>query len=151
MRTTLLLAAAAVLCACGESRPITANSSSGICQQGIQPTLSSIEQNLFQVACISCHSAALAPSSGGLDLSGDSFLALVNVPAQNIQAQQPPPGLLRVRPGDPDNSLLWQKLLIGATPSPQFCQGMPLNSPGSVCQETRDAVRNWILNGALDN
>jgi hypothetical protein len=145
----MLLAAATALCACGESRPI-ADNSSGICQTGIQPTLSSIEQNLFQVACISCHSGALAASSGGLDLSGDSFGRLVNVPAVNQQAQQPPPGLLRVRPGDPDNSLLWQKLVIGAT-NPQFGQGMPLNSPGSVCQETRDAVRNWILAGALDN
>ena len=125
----------------------------GICPPGIQPTYSSIDQSFFKVSCTACHSGAQATSSGGLDLSGDAFSALVNVTAQNSQAQSGsrPAGLLRVKPGDPDNSLLYQKLLIGPTPSPEFGDGMPLNSPGSVCQETREAVRLWIASGAPRN
>ena len=148
MRTTLILAAAATLCACGESRPVAGGSSSGICPAGIEATFSSINQRLFQVTCTACHSGAQASSSGGLDLSGDPFGRLVNIPAQNIQGSAV---LSRVAPGDPDGSLLYQKLLIGATRSPQFGEGMPLGAPGTVCQQTRDAIRSWILAGALDN
>ena len=125
----------------------------GICPPGIQPTYSSLDQSFFKVSCTTCHSGAQAASSGGLDFSGDAFGALVNVTAQNSQAQpgSRPAGLLRVKPGDPDNSLLYQKLLIGPTPSPAFGEGMPLDSPGSVCQETREAVRLWIASGAPRN
>ena len=150
MRTTLLLAAAAVLCACGESRPVAGASSSSVCPAGIQATFSSIDQSLFKVTCTACHNGAEATFSGGLDFSGDALTALVNVTAQNSQAQAGarPADLLRVKPGDPDNSLLYQKLLIGATPSPQYGFGMPLGDPGSVCQQARDAIRQWILAGA---
>jgi hypothetical protein len=150
MRPALLPFAAVALFACGESRPVS-SSSSGICPPGIQAAFSSIDQSLLKVTCTACHSGSLAASSGGMDLSGDAFAALVNVPANNFQASSPPPNLLRVRPGDPDASLLYQKLLIGQTPSPQFGQGMPLTSPGSVCQQARDAVRAWILAGAARN
>jgi hypothetical protein len=98
----------------------------GICPPGIQPTYSSIDQSLLKVSCIARHSGAQAASSGGLDCSGDAFSALVDVTAQNSQAQpgSRPPGLLRVKPGDPDNSLLYQKLVIGPT-SPEFGEGRP--------------------------
>ncbi len=124
-----------------------------ICPPGIQPTYSSLDQSFFKVSCTACHSGALAASSGGLDLSGDAFSALVDVTAQNSQAQpgSAPAGLLRVKSGDPGASLLYQKLLIGPTPSPEFGEGMPLNSPGSVCKETRDAVQQWIASGAPRN
>ena len=51
----------------------------GICPPGIQPTYSSIDQSFFKVSCTACHSGAQATSSGGLDLSGDAFSALVNI------------------------------------------------------------------------
>ena len=146
----LLLAAVAALCACGESRPI---SSTPTCPANVAATFSSIDQKLFKVTCTACHVGGLAQSSGGLDLSGDAYSALVNVTAQNFAAAPGarPSGLLRVKPGDPGSSLLYQKLLIGTTPSPQYGEGMPLNSPGSVCQQVRDAVRDWIASGALNN
>jgi hypothetical protein len=153
MRTKLALVLAAALCACGESRPVAAGSSSAVCPSVIQPIYSSIDQSLLKVTCTQCHSGSLAASSGGLDMSGDAFGQLVGVVAQNSQAQpgSRPAGLLRVKPGDPDNSLLYQKVLIGTAPSPQFGEGMPLDNPGSVCQQTRDAIRDWILAGALRN
>jgi hypothetical protein len=151
MRANLVpVALVAALCACGDARPILSSPAS-VCPAGIQPTLSSLDQKLFKVTCTLCHSGATAQSSGGLDFSVDNtFAQLVNVTAQNSQALagSRPAGLLRVKPGDPDNSLLYQKVLIGGVPSPQFGEGMPLNAPGSVCQETRDAIRGWIAAGA---
>ena len=134
----------------GAAGRISAEPPGEICPPGIQPTYPSIAQALFAPSCTSCHAGALAPSSGGLDLSGDAFAALVNVVAQNSQAEPAsrPPGLLRVRPGDPEGSLLYQKLLIGPTPSPTFGGGMPPASPGQVCQAVREAVRQSIASGA---
>jgi hypothetical protein len=148
MRPRSLLLAG-VLAACGDARQVTSTSNNTICPSGIQPTLSSIDQQLFKPNCTACHAGAAAQSSGGLDLSGDPYDVLVNVTAQNIQAESAsrPAGLLRVKPGDPNNSLLYQKLIIGPT-SPQFGEGMPLGLPGTVCQQTVDVVRSWIAAGA---
>lgn len=146
----LLLAAVATLCACGDARSL---STPLTCPAGVDATLSSIDQKLFKVTCTACHAGSLAQSSGGLDLSGDAYTALVNVTAQNFAATPSarPLGLLRVKPGDPEGSLLHHKLNTGTTPSPQYGEGMPLNAPGSVCQQVKDAVRDWIAGGALNN
>ena len=79
----------------------------------LQPTFSSIQSEIFdttdssgRLACINCHApiggrAALA----GLNLtSGNSYAALVGVSS----VEQP--GVLRVAPGDPENSYLIHKL-----------------------------------------
>jgi hypothetical protein len=140
-----------ILAACGDARPIVgATTTPQVCPSGMQPTLSSISQLLFQPNCTSCHTTATAQFTGGLDLTGDPYDRLVNVTAENTQAQPAsrPAGLLRVKPGDPDNSLLYQKLVTGATPSPQYGEGMPLDRPGTVCQQTIDTVRSWIAAGA---
>ena len=127
MRTSVALAAAA-LCACGESRPV-AGSSLPICPSAIQATYTSIDQTLLKVHCTACHTGQQA--RGLLDLSGDAYDALVGFPAQNVGASTPPPGLLRVKPGDPDTSLLWQKLVIDGV-SPLYGSGMPQNAPAEV-------------------
>ena len=156
MNRSLALLAAATLSACGEARPPadgSASASGGTCPTGVDATLSSIDLKLLKVICTACHAGSLAASSGGLDLSGSAYAALVNVPANNIAADPAarPPALLRVRPGDPAGSLLYQKLLISTTPSPQFGQGMPLTAPGSVCEPVREAIRAWIAGGAPDD
>jgi hypothetical protein len=153
MEAKVLLAAVVALCACGGSQPSSPASPSSICPSGVTAAFSSIDQKLLKVTCTACHAGALAQSSGGLDLSGDAYAALVNVTAQNLQADPGarPQGLLRVKPSDPLNSLLYQKLLIGTARSPQYGEGMPLNAPGSVCQQVRDALRDWIASGAPNN
>ena len=145
MRATVLLAVLpAALCACDAAQPV-ASTSGPICPSSIQPTLSSIDRLLFKVTCTACHTPPVP--QGLLDLSGDAYAALVDVPAQNVGASTPPLGLLRVKPGDPDNSLLWRKLVTAGV-SPLYGSGMPQNAPGTVCQAATDAVRTWIANGA---
>jgi hypothetical protein len=146
-----LLLLAGVLCACGDARPVAIGSGASqdaTCPSGVQPTLSSIDQSVFQPLCVGCHRAAFASISGGLDLTGDPYGALVGVLATNTAATSPPPGLLRVKPGDPDQSLLWQKLVTKSVADPRYGSGMPQDRPGSLCQAVTDAVRTWIANGA---
>jgi len=108
---------------------------------GIQPTLQSIQDNVFTPICSACHTG---PAGGalpaGLDLTSAnaSFTNLVGV--ASIQT----PALNRVTTSDPDNSYLIQKLegaagIVGVQ-MPAF--GTPLE------QATIDVVRQWISNGA---
>jgi hypothetical protein len=97
----------------------------------------SIQDNVFTPICTHCHSGAAAPQ--GLQLDADhSYALLVGVPSTEM------PGLERVKPGDPDNSYLVQKLegasgIVGAR--------MPFGGP-YLPQSTIDIIRQWIINGA---
>ena len=91
-------------------------------------------QQLFANECVSCHGPG---GSGGLDLKGDPHGALVSV---NSVAY---PGSVRVIPGDPAGSLLYQK--ITAT---QGDKGLPMPPGGSVNAASAEIVRAWILSGA---
>jgi hypothetical protein len=57
------------------------------------------------------------------------------------------PSLLRVKPGDPDNSYLIQKLEGAAGISGSR---MPLGGP-FLDRETIDKIRSWIQDGAPNN
>lgn len=104
--------------------------------QTLQPTLASIQSNVFTPICTTCHSGAAAPLGLRLD-EGAAFAMLVN--AQSTEQ----PALLRVAPGNPDASYLIQKLegtaAVGAR--------MPLNAP-ALPPETIAVIRQWIVNGA---
>jgi len=107
---------------------------------GVEPTLQSIQDNVFTPTCSGCHSGPQGnPLPAGLDLTSlsMSFTALVNAPSTEVGA------LNLVEPGDPDNSYLVQKLegtaAVGAR-MPLF--GTPLS------QGTIDAIRQWITDGA---
>ena len=108
---------------------------------GIQPTLVSIQGNVFTPICASCHTG---PSGGnlpaGMDLSSAaaSFANLVNVASLNE------PSILRVAPGDAGNSYLVHKLEGTATVGERMPQGGPF-----LDQTTVDAIRAWIDQGAL--
>jgi cytochrome c5 len=105
---------------------------------GIQPTLTSIQDNVFTITCSGCHTGGGAGLPGSMDLTSaaNSFANLVN--AQSLQT----PTLERVTPGDADNSYLIQKLEGTATPGQQMPPGTPLD------QTTIDAIRQWIDAGA---
>jgi hypothetical protein len=107
---------------------------------GIEPTLSSIQDNLFTPTCSACHTGPQGGAlPGGMDLSSlsMSFVALVGVPSTQDGT------LDLVEPGDPDNSYLIRKLegtaAVGGR-MPLF--GNPLE------QTTIDAIRQWISDGA---
>ena len=103
---------------------------------GLQPTWRSIQDNIFTPLCITCHAGAGAPA--GLQLDEDnSFNMLVNVPSSQV------PTLLRVEPGNPNDSYLIQKLEGTQTVGGRMPQGGPFLEQSEV-----DVVRTWVSNGA---
>lgn len=98
-------------------------------------------QPIFTASCTpGCHSGS--SPNGGLDLSaGASHDQLVGVAALNY------PGRTRVIAGDPDDSLLYLKL-IG---DPDVGNQMPLNPAFALDEEQIDTVRQWIVDGARDD
>jgi hypothetical protein len=108
--------------------------------EGVQPTLASIQDNVFTPICTACHTGpASSTLPSGLDLTSvdESFDNLVGV----ASVQQPAPD--RVTPGDPDNSYLIQKLEGMAAAGMQMPLGLP-----PLDQSTIDAIRQWITDGA---
>jgi hypothetical protein len=97
----------------------------------------------------SCHSRAGASQAGKLDLETDPYTALVNAPASNKQAVTE--GKVRVKPCDPDNSLLWIKLNLplSATSADQgYGEYMPQSAGAHIPQAYLDGIHDWIARGA---
>jgi hypothetical protein len=97
----------------------------------------SIQDNVFTPICTVCHSGADAPEGLQLD-AAHSYALLVGVPSTEV------PGTLRVKPGDPTDSYLIQKLqnssgIVGAQ--------MPYGGP-YLAQSTIDVISAWITAGA---
>lgn len=106
----------------------------------VQPTLTSIQTNVFTPACSGCHSGggAMLPTSMNLTNAAASLAALVNVTSTEV------PSLQRVTPGNPNDSYLIRKLegapnIVGLR--------MPRNAP-PLDPTTIAVVRQWISNGA---
>jgi Big-like domain-containing protein len=120
----------------GASSPTPSPTSSGA-------TLANIQATIFSTTCTdaACHSS-LAQAGNLVLEAGMSFSQLVNAPPFNFAAQQA--GLLRVKPGDPDNSFLTIKLT-----GPSLPQGspMPLGKPPLSAAQIQ-LIRDWITAGA---
>ena len=103
-------------------------------------TLSSIQREVFNPACVVHHGPSVAEA--GLDLSeGNSFENLVNVPSTQV-------GLDLVAPNDAESSYLIHKLdgradIVGAR--------MPVGSRGFLSDEAIDIIKQWINAGAQNN
>jgi mono/diheme cytochrome c family protein len=111
----------------------------------IEPKLSSIQQEIFDESCSapSCHGSG---KKGNLSLvAGNAFAQLVDVRSTVDKKNAPP--FLRVKPGSPDSSLLFVKII-----APDTNQGevMPKGTD-KLTQNSIDAIRRWILNGAPNN
>ncbi|MDP9010097.1 MAG: hypothetical protein M3N91_15550 [Pseudomonadota bacterium] len=108
---------------------------------GSTPPLSadfaSLQANIFSPICAAvCHTGGGAPEGLRLD-AADSFNLLVGVPSTEV------PSLMRVKPGDPDNSYIIQKLEGHAAVGAQ----MPLGGP-YLPASTIAFIRQWITDGA---
>jgi hypothetical protein len=138
MRSMTTCAAYLALAACagnGEGLDENGRPTEGA-EETLQPTLASIQSNVFTPICTTCHAGAAAPL--GLQLTdGASYVMLVNVPSVEVQS------ILRVQPGNPDASYLIQKLEGTAGQGAR----MPLNAP-ALSPETIATIRQWIVNGA---
>ncbi len=110
--------------------------------QGIQPSLESIQNNIFTPTCSvpGCHSGPPGPNlPAGMDLSSAdaSAASLSNIPS--IEA----PTILRIAVNDADNSYLIHKLEGTSADNLR----MPLGGP-FLDQATIDIIRRWIDTGA---
>jgi hypothetical protein len=107
---------------------------------GLQPTLVSIQANVFTPTCAKsgCHTGAGAPFGLNLD-PGSSWANLVNVASPQDMS------LTRVIPMDPDGSFLIRKL---EATTPIIGNRMPADGPPYLQQATVDVIRQWIQNGA---
>jgi hypothetical protein len=97
----------------------------------VAATLSTLQTEIFTPICARCH-----PPNRNMDLSaGNTYSNTVNV--HSVEQ----PTLFRVKPGDPDNSYLYQKLASGA---------MPFGGPPLTADQLAK-VRGWIQVGAANN
>lgn len=100
----------------------------------------SIQENIFTPICSVCHAGGGAPEGLRLD-AANSYNLLVGVPSTEV------PSLLRVKPGDPDNSYIIQKLEGHAAVGAQMPFGCPTTQP-CLTTSTIAFIRQWITDGA---
>lgn len=106
------------------------------------PTLAQIQSQVFGPICSVCHTGggSSLPSSMNLSSAQNSFANLVSVASIEV------PGLMRIKPGDPDNSYLVHKIsgtqAVGAR--------MPLGG-APLSQTTINMIRDWVSAGAQNN
>jgi Bacterial Ig-like domain len=139
-RALRLLRCATGLVACALAASCGSGSGYGTGGGGaVTATFSSIQANVFTPICATCHSGASAPH--GLRLDGNnSYALLVGVPSDEQ------PSILRVKPNDPDNSYLVQKIQGTAATGERMPAGMP-----ALPEATIDAIRQWITSGAMND
>ena len=114
----------------------------------LQPTFSSIQHEIFdttdpsgRLACVNCHIGVTPPA--GLNLtSGLSYNNLVGVGSRER------PGVMRVSPGDPENSYIVHKLegrtgIIGVR--------MPRGNGPFLTEGQLLVIKRWIEQGAKND
>jgi hypothetical protein len=129
------------LAACDKPTPISTQQTPPVV---IQPTLSSIQANIFALKCAvaGCHvTGGIAPMS--LE-SANAFATLVNAPSNYGT-----PALLRVKPNDAANSALYLKI-IGDPQTGGAQARMPLGI-GPMSSAEVNAIQMWINTGAANN
>jgi hypothetical protein len=102
----------------------------------LAPNFDSIQTNVFEPLCEHCHSGAAAPANLRLD-AANSYVSLVGVPSVERS------NLMRVAPGDANNSYLIQKLEGTAGVGERMPAGLPALPQGDI-----DIIRQWIGAGA---
>jgi hypothetical protein len=130
------------LCACSGSgvgldsngQPLSGSSSGGTVP--LSADFDSIQANVFTPICSVCHIGATAPQGLMLD-AAHSYDLLVGVPSTEV------PSVLRVKPGDPANSYIIQKLEGHAAVGGQ----MPLGET-PLPATTIAFIAQWITDGA---
>ena len=102
-------------------------------------SLKSIQDNVFTPICSVCHAGGAAPKGLRLD-AANSYAMIVGVPSVEDSS------LLRIKPGDPGNSDLVQKIEGHASVGAQ----MPFGGP-PLPATTITTIRQWVTDGALQS
>ena len=105
------------------------------------PTLTQLKSSAFSV-CGGCHTGGGTSLPASMDLTPSHIYASI-VGVASVER----PALQRVKPGDPNNSYVVQKLAGAATIAGAR---MPFGGP-YLDQATIDQVRAWITAGAANN
>ena len=110
----------------------------------IDPTLSSIQMNIFDLNCAlpGCH-AGPNPQQGQDLSAGQAHANIVNVRSM----ERSDLNLFRVAPGDPDNSYLVWKI----EGRPEIVGDRMPRGRAPLPPEAIAAIRQWIADGAQDN
>jgi hypothetical protein len=145
IRVLVVVVLAAGVTACDEKLSTIAGPT-----PNLEPTFSSVQANVFEMtdsagrnACTNCHTNNGRTPAANLNLLHDvAYSQLVN------RASVQKAGLLRVAPGNPDNSYLIHKMegtagIVGVR--------MPQNGPPFLSDGQILIVRRWIELGALNN
>jgi hypothetical protein len=98
--------------------------------------IDSIQSHVFTPICSVCHAGGGAPQGLRLD-AANAYNLLVGVPSTEV------PSILRVKPGDPGNSYIVQKLEGHAAVGAQ----MPFGGP-PLTADVIAVIRQWITDGA---
>jgi len=108
----------------------------------VQPTFSSIQQNVFSINCAlsGCH-AGSSPQQGMNLSDGQAYSNIVNIPSMER------PTLFRIDPDNADSSYLFMKITGAST---IVGSQMPLGGP-QLSVEKINAIREWIESGAANN
>jgi hypothetical protein len=114
-------------------QPISADGSAPV---ALSADFQSIQDNIFTPICSVCHVGGGAPEGLRLD-QADAYNLLVGVPSTEV------PSIMRVKPGDPDNSYIIQKLEGHAAVGARMPFGGPYLSTATVA-----FIIQWITNGA---
>jgi hypothetical protein len=142
-RSGLALSAALLAACAGNGEGLDANGrplAPGGSTAPLSADFESIQENIFTPICSVCHAGGGAPEGLRLD-AADSYNLLVGVPSTEV------PTVLRVMPGDPDNSYIIQKLEGHAAVGEQMPFGCPTTQP-CLTTDTIAFIRQWITNGA---
>ena len=113
----------------------------------VKVTLTQLQTQIFTPICSVCHTGAGTTLPGVQNLTaGHTFANVVGVPSIEL------PALLRIKPNDPTNSYLLQKIQgapgISGSRMPFGCG---TTSNPCLDQATIDLVKTWISQGALNN
>ena len=119
-------------------QPLAAGSTGSL--PPLSDDFASIQANIFTPICSVCHNAAAARRKVCAFDAADSYNLLVGVPSTEV------PSLLRVKPGDPDNSYIIQKLEGHAAVGAQMPDGCPSTQP-CLTTSTIAFIRQWITDG----
>lgn len=104
---------------------------------GFQPTLAFIQEQVFTPICSTCHGGASPAAGQNLSSIENSIANLINVDSSN-------PNFKRVLPGDALNSYLYLKITGNSLAGSR----MPLGG-SALPEEMINVIKRWIDQGAL--
>ncbi len=108
-------------------------------------TLAQLQTQVFTPICSGCHSGVGTSLPGVQNLTaGHTFASIVGVASIEV------PSLLRIKPNDPTNSYLIQKIEGTAASGARMPLGCPTSTP-CLDQATIDQIKAWVSAGALNN